>query len=398
MAAAAVDTATPAPESNGDGAVAAAAADTRKRPAAVSNGGGGGDEQSPPPTKRRRQTASTPAVVAPKRAAGRAKAPAKKAAVKAKAAAKKSRVVPKKKKKKEAESDSDDSDSDSESSDSDESVSSSSDSEMADAPAPKAATAPKPATPKKPAPDTRTSTPAAEIIKSPRRRLTASAIDELVPLILRNERPSAGGSAGGEDDGKVVVISSLKLQAVLARFTHKRAEVTSDNVHKLLGLTRKQTDNAEVIAVVLHGPTTENERVARLKYEGECADNYHWSLACWFRSLGDEIFHYDSSYPLNDKRCGEVLGVLRSLGVLPTSVSSYVVPEFFPLQEYEWECGYKVLIALTIIASSPAPAPVSEADVNTSYRPFFTTLNAGTDAIFIKRMHELLTREKYASV
>jgi hypothetical protein len=380
--------------------------ETRKRPASEKEDVVDSEKQQPPPTKRRRQTASS----TPKRAGSKAKAPAKKAA------AKKAVVKSAAKKKTKDASDSESSDSDSSDS---ESVSSSSDSdsEMTEVPVAKPsakAPAPKKAAPKAvvtnnvkdaveektsaPTGEMRPPTPAADIINQPRRRLTDSAIDELVPLILRNERPSASGSAGGEDDGKVVVISPLKLQAVLSRFAHRRAGVTSENVHKLLGLTREKIEKAEVIAVVLHGPHTESERIARQKYEGERTDNYHWSVACWFRSLGSEVFHYDSRYPLNDKRCAEVLGVLRSLGVFPTAVSSYVLPDFFPQQEHEWECGYEVLIALTIIASSPTPSPVSEADVDTSYGPFFSTLNAagGADAIFIKRMRELLAREKYA--
>lgn len=393
---AASDTATPTPASNGTGG-AVKKIDTRKRPAAEKeDAADSSEQQQPPPTKRRRQVASS----APKRGDSKSKAVAKKTASKKKAVAK--TAAKKVKDVSDSESDSDD-----------ESVSSSgSDSEMADAPAPKPsakAPAPKKAIPKAAVGNavvtvegvedqTRAPTPAVDIVNQPRRRLTDSAIDELVPLILRNERPSTSGSSGGEDDGKVVVISPLKLQAVLSRFAHRRASVTTDNVYKLLGLTREKVENAEVIAVVLHGPHTESERAARLKYEGERTDNYHWSVACWFRSLGSEVFHYDSRYPLNDKRCAEVLGVLRSLGVFPTEVSSYVLPDFFPQQEDEWECGYEVLIALTIIASSPTPSPVSEADVDTSYRPFFSTLNAagGTDSIFIKRMRELLAREKYA--
>ena len=241
----------------------------------------------------------------------------------------------------------------------------------------------------------RSPTPVADILRQPKRRLTDDAIDELVPLILRNERPAQSGAA---DDGKVVVVSSLKMQAVMQRFASNRGDVTPDNVHKLLGLTRQQIENADVVAVVVHGPHTESEARARLKYGDEPTQNYHWSLACWFRSLKNEVFHYDSCYPINDKRCAEVLGVLRTLGVLPADVHSYVLPDFFPQQEEEWECGYEALIALTILSSSPTPAPITENDVDTSFRSFFATLNAdgSNGSLFIKRLRELLAREQYA--
>ncbi len=277
------------------------------------------------------------------------------------------------------------SDSEDSSSDSDDSSSSSED----DTPIKPKASTPKPAVAKK------VDRSANFVLNQPKRLMTSDAIDELVPLILRNERPS--GSVDGEDDGKVVVISSINLQAVLSRVMRGADTVDSDNVYKLLGVTREKIDNAEAVVVILHGPHTEAERSARLKYEGSAAENFHWSLVCWFRSVPNEAFHYESRYPLNDARCSEVLGMLRSLGVFPKVLSNYFLPEYFPQQKEEWECGYEVLIALTIIASRNVPVPIRESDVDTSYLTFFATLNTdGIDGAFMRRMREFLAREKYA--
>ena len=149
------------------------------------------------------------------------------------------------------------------------------------------------------------------------------------------------------------------------------------------------------VAAVLHGPHTESAARSRARYEGARPENDHWSVACWFRASGD-VFHYDSHFPMNDARCAEVLGVLRALDVLPKTVATYVVPEFFPQQGDAWECGWWVLITLTIVASGRDPAPVAEADVDTAFRPFFQTIGAGADAVFAKRMRELLRRARYA--
>lgn len=373
------------------------AAATRKR-TAVDAPPGAEEGEKAPAMKRRRAGTSSNGTAPPKKSVRAKVATAKKAPVKAKKAAK---AV--------SESESE-SESDSESA-------SSSESGMGEAPPPTDTAKPKPVAvpvPKKPASAVvakavaiesldsvgvgapkRAQTPVADMLKQAKRRLTDVAIDEIVPLILRNERPA---ETVGEDDGRVLVISSLNLQVVLRRAAHGSDEVTKENAHKLLGVTREQVDNAEAVAIVLHGPHTEAEARARLKYEDEAAVNYHWSLACWFRSVKDEVFHYDSHHPLNDRRCAEVLGVLRMLGVLPTDVRSYVLPDFFPQQEEEWECGYEALIALTILSSSPRPSPITEADVDTSYRPFFTTLTAdgGRSSLFIKRLRELVAREKYA--
>ena len=236
-------------------------------------------------------------------------------------------------------------------------------------------------------PPVRTMT-AAELLKNPRRQMTADVIDTLVPLIIKDERR--------EDDGKLLVISSLNLQAVLARFFHNKDAIEGD-VYKLLGVTQEQVDQAEAIAVVVHGPHTEEVRSARLRYDGSSVDNYHWSLMCWFRSVPEMCFHYDSLMMLSDRRCSEVVSMLRRLGVLPQAVANITFPDFFPNQEQEWECGYELLTAITIIAGKPTPEPIKEEDIYSAYKTFFSTLAAGgVDAPFLRRLRELLTREKYA--
>ena len=219
--------------------------------------------------------------------------------------------------------------------------------------------------------------------------MTADVIDMLVPLIIKNERRDA--------DGKVLVISSINLQAVLSRFFHKNG-VTEDNVHTLLGVTKQQVDKADAVIAVVHGPHSEEVRSARLRYDGTVSDNYHWSLMCWFRSVPHTCFHYDSLRMLSDRRCDEVVSMLRRFDVVPNSVVSVTFPDFFPEQEQEWECGYEMLVALTIIAGKPKPAPITEDDVQCVYKTFFETLAAGgVAAPFLRRLRELLTREKYVS-
>ncbi len=304
-----------------------------------------------------------------------------------------------------AESESDDSsDSDDSSSDSD-SSSSEDDTPTKATPkvAPVKAKVPKPAvvTPK-PAVATPVAAKASDrsalhILTQPRRLMTSDAIDELVPLILRHDRPSNVAGDSGKDDGKVAVISSINLQAVLSRFKRGVDPVTSENVYKLLGTTREQIDHADAVVVFLHGPHTETERMARLKYEGAETENFHWSLICWFRADEHEALHYDSHFPLNDARCNEALGMLRALGVFPKTMRNYVMPDYFPQQEEGWECGYDALIALTIISSRTVPSPIADLDVKGSFHSFFSTLGeGGQNAYFMKRMRELLAREKYA--
>ncbi len=229
---------------------------------------------------------------------------------------------------------------------------------------------------------------ASEILSQPRRQMTADAIDTLVPLIIKNERRV--------DDGKVLVISSINLQAVLSRFFHKN-NVNTENVYTLLGVTRERVDKADAIVAVVHGPHTEEVRSARLRYDGTSVDNYHWSLMCWFRSIPDMCYHYDSLKMLSDRRCSEVVSMLRRLGVLPKSVGAITFPDFFPEQEQEWECGYELLTAITMIAGKPTPDPITADDVYGGYKTFFSTLaSGGIEAPFLRRLRELLTREKYA--
>ncbi len=225
------------------------------------------------------------------------------------------------------------------------------------------------------------------LLKNPRRQMTADAIDILVPLILKDERREA--------DGKLLVISSINLQAVLSRFFHNDGTI-GDDVYKLLGVTREQVDKADAIAVVVHGPHTEEVRSARLRYDGKSVDNYHWSLVCWFRSVPEMCFHYDSLRMLSDRRCSEVVSILRRVGVLPRTVAKITFPDFFPEQVQEWECGYELLTAITIIAGKPTPDPITEDDVYGGYKAFFSTLaSAGVEAPFLRRLRALLTREKY---
>jgi hypothetical protein len=230
---------------------------------------------------------------------------------------------------------------------------------------------------------------ASDILHQPRRQMTDRAIDELVPLILKNENVA---------EDKLLVISSVNAQAVLSRYFHKK-EVDETNVYTLLGVTRERVDNADCIAVVTHGPHTEEVRTARLMYDNSSVDNYHWSLVCWFRSAPSTCFHYDSMPKVNDRRCREVVSVFRRLGVFPKSITSVTVPDFFPEQEQEWECGYELLIALTIIAGKRAAiAAITDDDVEITYRPFFSSLaTGGVQAPFLRRLRELLAREKYAS-
>jgi hypothetical protein len=222
-------------------------------------------------------------------------------------------------------------------------------------------------------------TTAADILHQPRRQMTDSAIDELVPLILKNE-------------------SSVNAQVVLSRYFHKKG-VNEANVCTLLGVTREQIDGADCIAVVTHGPHTEEIRTARLIYDNSSIDNYHWSLVCWFRSVPSTCFHYDSMPKVNDRRCREVVSVFRRLGVFPKDVNGITVPDFFPEQEQEWECGYELLVALSIIAGKrTAIAPITDDDVQITYDTFFSTLaTGGLQATFLRRLRELLARENYAS-
>ncbi len=230
---------------------------------------------------------------------------------------------------------------------------------------------------------------AAYILTRPKMQLTDAAVDELIPLIVANER-------GSTDDGRVVVISSKNMQAVLARYHFRTADVTTDNVYKLLGTTRERMEAADVVMFVVHGPHTEEQRSAHKRYSGSELTNYHWTLACWFPKLGS-AFHYDSCHRMNAMRCGtDVFGTMRKVGVLPSALQSYTQPEFFPGQEDVWECGYFLLIAVTIMCAKPAPEPITEYDVDTQYDLWFGTLSNWAHSAFVRRLTDLVTRAKYA--
>lgn len=230
---------------------------------------------------------------------------------------------------------------------------------------------------------------AAYILTRPKMQMTDAAVDELIPLIVANER-------GSTDDGRVVVISSKNMQAVLARYHFRTADVTTDNVYKLLGTTRERMEAADVVMFVVHGPHTEEQRSAHKRYSGGDLTNYHWTLACWFPKLGS-AFHYDSCHRMNAMRCGtDVFGTMRKVGVLPSELQSYTQPEFFPGQEDVWECGYFLLIAVTIMCAKPAPEPITEYDVDTQYDLWFGTLSNWEHSAFVRRLTDLVTRAKYA--
>lgn len=225
---------------------------------------------------------------------------------------------------------------------------------------------------------------AAIVLNQARRQLTDGVIDELVPLILKNK------------DQRVVLISSVNAQTVLSRFYHKK-NINRDNVCTLLNVTRERLDAAECIAVVVHGPHTEDALSAHRIYSNTEKENYHWSLVAWFKSSPNKCFHYDSLPRTNDRRCREVVSVFRRLGVFPETTDKVSVPDFYPEQDEEWECGYNVLIALTIISEKTVAGPIRDDDVHQTYRPFFTTLaRGGPQAPFVRRLRQLLAREQYA--
>lgn len=226
------------------------------------------------------------------------------------------------------------------------------------------------------------------------RMLTSDAMDMLIPLILKD----ALGRTEASTSSSIVVISSQNMQAVLSRYCFSKSadtQVTSENVYSLLGTTRAAVEGAKVVVMMVHGPRRERDRRTALRW-GHPAENFHWSIACWFPGLGD-AYHYDSHNRMNWDRCGEdIFGTLRKLGVLPETLDTFWMPSFFPQQTGEWECGYFALIALAIICQKVTPEPLTDHDTETTYAPWFETLDAGGDAAFRRRLLALVAREKYA--
>lgn len=228
------------------------------------------------------------------------------------------------------------------------------------------------------------SDPIQDVLGDENKMLSDTAMDALLGLILN--MPSALKE-------KIVVFSSVQLQAVLSAHCNQRDDLTRENVHTKLGTTREIVDAAELVVSIVHGPTTEYQASGIRAYANRDVVNYHWSMVVYARA-SNQAFHYDSKYPLNDERSVEVLRVLHDLGVIPDDADSVSSPVFFPVQEDNWECGFFVLVTILIMSQKLNPEPLTRGDVE-QYAPFFSTIGDGAAALFKQRLSEIVVSSRY---
>ena len=235
------------------------------------------------------------------------------------------------------------------------------------------------------------------VVNTPMRELTASALDELIPMIITSTRTD-DDDAGVEEGRNILYLSSMTIQPMLTAYCKREtSRFTHANVCKRLGTTQREVADADLIVMMIHGPMTEYDAAARRKWGGDPPNNYHWSVVVY--SPGQkQAYHYDSKFPLNADRASEVLGVLKHHNVFATDAHVVSAPSFFPQQEGLWECGFYALIAIFIIAQKARAEPITQADVE-AYSSYFNTIASNTNNSAIKTMlNGLLAAKAYSGL
>jgi len=220
------------------------------------------------------------------------------------------------------------------------------------------------------------------MIKTPFLMLNSDAIDALVTRML-------AATAAREE---VLFVSSMALQPVLGMH-NRRDAITRETLLAKLGVDEARLARAQAIAVVVHGPATEHQKVVN-GYARTGSVLPHWSLLCHVRGV-DGWVHLDSMGDLNQDRACEITYVLERynfLGPSETARRTLCTYPGLPTQTSFWECGYFVLLHIKIIADKHGRLPVAD-DYDGAYRGYVNGLHRGQDGDFQAYLLGLLDAE-----
>ncbi len=226
-----------------------------------------------------------------------------------------------------------------------------------------------------------------EVLKQDNIQLNDRHIDQIIQtsILAKSER--------------ILYISSINIQAALQKnFNGVYSEIKEnkkrrEQVYKDLGIMKGfNMDSKIAIIVVIHGPMTENENFKKNNVYNDSESendkdetqllnkNDHWSLFCW---ISNEIrgFHYDSLNGYNSNRCGEVVCLFKKYKLIPKMINEFTIPNFMPIQEEFWECGYYVLLFFFILINNSKRAlfkHVSKKQVTVHYKKSLETIRENT--------------------
>lgn len=127
-------------------------------------------------------------------------------------------------------------------------------------------------------------------------------------------------------------------------------------------------DRASILLIPILGPQLSENCISYSDY----FERNHWSLLCYYpnkkRYKKGKFFHYDSKKPLNRKRAGEVVSILKQYDVVHPEAEVDLDIWFAPQQPGGWECGYIVIFLMLIILAKNPPRPLSQIDIRTRFK------------------------------
>lgn len=211
------------------------------------------------------------------------------------------------------------------------------------------------------------------------------------------------------------IIDPLQIQTAISNdYLFKsglnKTPVTSESILKALGFGTcinynpstncVEWNNIKCLAIIVHGPLIEKDRMASPLTSLSVNPNNHWSLLTWFIE-SNTIYHFDSIRPgnrgFNREKAQSILHLLLSYSLVPQSISSLIEPIFFPLQTGGWECGYHVLIVLELLDKCALKFADLQEKIN-SLKPKLENITKTNNFVkdyFLSKMNEKLLCIQY---